>query len=61
MLQRKSLRLLRNGLYLWTSKCCKIRTSICPVLYSKFDKDLPNPSYPTPLSKVYKPDTGIFN
>ena len=59
MLRRRSLWMLRNGLYLWSSKC-KIHTSVFPVLHSKCNKDLPNPNLPTPLEKAFKADTGTY-
>lgn len=56
---RRNLRILKYGQYLWSSKFLRLHTSALPVLYSRNDKDLPNPIYPTPVSKLYGPDTGM--
>lgn len=57
---RRSLHVLKNSQYICSSKYFKLHTSTFPVLYSRFDKDLPNASYPVPANKLYGPDTDIL-
>lgn len=55
---RRSIRLLRHA----EKFCfCKFKVNFNQrMLYSAYDKDFPNPSLPTPVSKLYSHDTDIL-
>ncbi|GFX03583.1 helitron_like_N domain-containing protein [Trichonephila clavipes] len=57
---RRCIRLTSCGDILGCLFGMKIHTNTARILYSSFDKDLPNPNLPTPLSKVIKYDTDIL-
>ncbi|GFU16162.1 helitron_like_N domain-containing protein [Nephila pilipes] len=57
---RRCLRLSSCGDILGCISKMKLHTNAAKILYSSFDKDLPNPNLPTPLSRVIKHDTDIL-
>lgn len=57
---RRGWHVLKNGQWLCCTRRLKLHTSTFPVLYARFDKDLPQPHMPTPISKAYGPDTDIL-